>query len=84
MTEITVDAGCRRYLLQWQASSVLRVFGEKTSIQRLRRSKVVAHGVALMILETSHRSHLRKREKEKKKKSKVVEKITVPFIRFIK
>lgn len=48
-------------LFRWLASSVLQVFGQNASIQRLRRSKVVAQGVALMIFETSHRSHLKEK-----------------------
>lgn len=49
------------HLLQWPASSTSQVFGQKASFQRLRRPKVVAHGVAFMILETSHHIHLKEK-----------------------
>jgi len=48
-------------LFRWLVNSVFQVFGQNASIQRLRRSKVVAQGVALVIFETSHRSHLKEK-----------------------
>lgn len=61
------------------AGRLSRVFGQKASIQRLPRSKVVAHGVALMILETSHRNHLKEKKSSKKQSSSFM-----PFIEWYK